>query len=159
MSTTTKILFYEDDGPYACFSNFSDHPFVVNNKTYATSEHCKKNFIFLHMLDFQSKKFEGTTQEETIRTAANAGLSKKLGTTRDFPLRTDWESVKETIMYDALLAKFSQNEDAKKVLLQTGDATIIEDAPHDFVWGIGDGSGANKLGIALMKVRATLSSN
>ncbi len=62
-------------------------------------------------------------------------MAKKLGSSRDYPLRKDWESVKETIMYDALYAKFSQNEDAKKVLLSTGDATIIENAPHDFVWG------------------------
>jgi ribA/ribD-fused uncharacterized protein len=60
-------------------------------------------------------------------------------------------------MYDALMAKFTQNEDAKQVLLSTGDNTLIEDSPVDWYWGCGaNGKGKNRLGILLMRLRDEL---
>jgi predicted NAD-dependent protein-ADP-ribosyltransferase YbiA (DUF1768 family) len=49
-----------------------------------------------------------------------------MGANRSLPLRKDWEQVKESIMYDAVRAKFAQNDDAKQVLLGTGNAEIVE---------------------------------
>ena len=68
--------------------------------------------------------------------------------------RPDWEQVKEDVMYKALQAKFSQHNDLRKLLLDTGERTLIEHSPHDSYWGDGgDGSGKNKLGELLMKLR------
>ena len=67
-----------------------------------------------------------------------------------------------------LLAKFSQNEDLKKKLLDTGDAWLVECAHSDTIWACGirldederfDASkwrGQNILGFALMEVRSIL---
>ncbi len=60
-------------------------------------------------------------------------------------------------MYDACLAKFSQHSDLKQLLLDTGDAIIIEHTKNDNYWGDGgDGTGRNQLGKTLMRVRDTL---
>jgi len=80
----------------------------------------------------------------------------KLGNERNekYPLRKDWETVKDSIMADGLLAKFSQHEELKKVLLSTGTAKILEKTTGDYYWGIGTkGTGKNMLGILLMELR------
>lgn len=60
-------------------------------------------------------------------------------------------------MYDACLAKFSQHPDLKQLLLDSGDAIIIEHTKNDNYWGDGgDGTGRNQLGKTLMRVRDTL---
>jgi ribA/ribD-fused uncharacterized protein len=35
------------------------------------------------------------------------------------------------------LHKFSQHEELKQFLLQTGDKILVEASPVDFIWGIG----------------------
>jgi len=60
-------------------------------------------------------------------------------------------------MYDAVYAKFSQHKDLTKLLLDTGDSSIIEHTKNDSYWGDGgDGSGRNQLGKTLMNVREAL---
>ena len=60
-------------------------------------------------------------------------------------------------MLKCLFAKFTQHEDLKKILLDTGDKTLIEHTKNDVYWADGgDGSGKNMLGKLLMKVRDEL---
>ena len=40
-------------------------------------------------------------------------------------------------MYEALTAKFTQNKELLKLLLETNDRYLVEDSPHDPYWGIG----------------------
>ena len=78
--------------------------------------------------------------------------AKRLG--RTVQLRGDWESVKEQIMYEICLAKFTQNKDLGRMLVATGDAELIEgNTWNDKCWGVCDGEGENKLGKILMRVR------
>ena len=78
--------------------------------------------------------------------------AKRLG--RTVQLRGDWESVKEQIMYEICLAKFTQNKDLGRMLVDTGDAELIEgNTWNDKCWGVCDGEGENKLGKILMRVR------
>ena len=45
----------------------------------------------------------------------------------------------------------------REILLPTGDAKIVEHTENDAYWGDGgDGSGENKLGLILMRVRVEL---
>ena len=79
-----------------------------------------------------------------------------------------WDSVKEEIVFNGNLLKFSQNPHLKNKLLETGDKILVEASPYDRIWGIGmaknnknilDSSkwrGKNLLGKALMKVRNCL---
>ena len=79
-----------------------------------------------------------------------------------------WNGVRQIIIYNGLLAKFSQNEDLKEKLKATGNAIIAECAVQDKIWGIGlsikdskrvdmdQWNGQNLLGYALMMVRESL---
>jgi ribA/ribD-fused uncharacterized protein len=65
--------------------------------------------------------------------------------------------VKDDIMREALRAKFTQHEDLRKILLETGDARLVEHTTNDRYWGDGgDGSGLNMLGKLLMELREEL---
>jgi ribA/ribD-fused uncharacterized protein len=140
------IKFYIVSEEYGCFSNFSPHPIRLEGKLWPTSEHY-----------FQAQKFAGAPDEEEIRMTASPMVAARMGRARSRPLRADWESVKDVIMFDAVLAKFTQHHDLREVLLQTGDATIVEHTSNDSYWGDGgDGSGINRLGQILMRVRAQL---
>lgn len=74
--------------------------------------------------------------------------------------RSDWFDVNEEVMYQALLAKFTQNDDLKSLLLATGDAYLVEHSPDDGFWGDRldkDGNpGKNRLGSLLMTLRSEL---
>ena len=83
------------------------------------------------------------------------GKAKRMG--RHVPLRADWESVKEALMYEIVLAKFSQNPQLREKLLATGDVPLYEgNTWNDFYWGVCRGKGKNALGKILMRVRQEL---
>lgn len=140
------IRFYRRDDAYGCFSNFSYHPVTLNGKVWPTSEHY-----------FQAQKFVGTPHEEEVRNASGPGEAARMGRQRSRPLRRDWEQVKDDIMREVVLAKFTQHEDIRQVLLDTGDAELVEHTVNDSYWADGgDGTGKNMLGKILMEVRERL---
>lgn len=143
---TNTIKFYVTTGKYGGFSNFSRHPVELAGKVWPTSEHY-----------FQAQKFVGTLHEEAVRKVARPSEAARMGRDRSLPLRRDWESVKDGVMREVVLAKFSQHPDLKETLLGTGDAKLIEHTENDRYWADGgDGSGKNMLGIILMEVRDQL---
>ena len=130
------IYFYRVNDEYGCFSNFSKHGFELDGKYWMTSEHY-----------FQAKKFIGNKYEEEVRMSSTPMEAANMGRDRSKPLRKDWEEVKDDIMRKAVLEKFKANNDAKKILLSTGDEEIIEKTTTDYYWGCGDdGTGKNILG-------------
>lgn len=145
------IRFYRTSDAFGEFSNFAAFPIRMGKRTYPTSEHY-----------FQAQKFAGTDEEhaEAIRTTASPMIAARMGRDRNRKLRPDWESVKDFVMRDAVLAKFQQHEQLGQLLLSTGDATLIEHTANDAYWGDGgDGSGNNMLGRILMEVREQLRGN
>jgi N-glycosidase YbiA len=140
------IHFYSTSGEYGCFSNFSRHSVRLKGKVWPTSEHY-----------FQAQKFAGTAHEGEILRAKSPTVAARMGRSRQRPLRPDWESVKDSVMREAVYAKFSQHDDLKTILLGTGDAVLVEHTERDSYWGDGgDGSGRNMLGRILMEVRDRL---
>jgi ribA/ribD-fused uncharacterized protein len=140
------IHFYAPEDEYGDFSNHSRHPVRLKGKVWPTTEHY-----------FQAQKFVGSEHEETIRNEPDSHQAAELGRDRSKPLRADWNEVKDQLMREAVLAKFSQHADIRAGLLATGDAQLVEHTEKDKYWGDGgDGSGLNMLGKILMEVRATL---
>ena len=76
-----------------------------------------------------------------------------------------WNGVRQLIVYNGLVEKFSQNSTLKELLLDTGSALLAECAVKDRIWGIGlsmtdpnrfdraKWQGQNLLGYSLMMVR------
>ncbi len=141
-----SILFYGMKDEYGCFSNFAPYPLRLKDRVWPTPEH-----------HFQAQKFAGTIHEEEIRKASSPMIAARRGRSRWLPLRPDWESSKDAVMLDALRAKFSQHEELKRVLLETGDRKLVEHTARDRYWADGgDGSGRNRLGELLMQLRTEL---
>ena len=141
-----QIRFYRLNEPYGEFSNFSPHPIELKGQVWPTSEHY-----------FQAQKFAGTDHEEAVRQAKSPMIAARMGRSRERPLRGDWETVKDDIMREALQAKFGRNPSLRSLLLETGDAELIEHTRNDSYWADGgDGSGKNRLGQLLMELRTEL---
>jgi len=141
-----QILFYRLNETYGEFSNFSTHPFTLKGRVWPTSEHY-----------FQAQKFAGTEHEEAVRLAKSPMIAARMGRSRARPLRPDWESVKDDIMREAILAKFTQHQTLRSLLLSTGEAELIEHTTNDSYWGDGgDGNGRNRLGQLLIELRGQL---
>lgn len=84
-------------------------------------------------------------------TDINGFAAKKKG--RRVPLRSDWEDVKDDVMYKCLKAKFS-NPELKEKLLSITEPIVEDNTWRDTYWGMYNGKGQNKLGKLLEKVKS-----
>lgn len=137
------INFYSQHGYYGEFSNFAPYPIHLDGKKWKTTEHY-----------FQAQKFKNSKLQAKVRGARTPGLAAAIGRNRSNPLRRDWEKVKIDVMRKAVHAKFTQHQDLRKLLVETGDAIIVEHTKNDKFWGDGgNGHGQNWLGKILMEIR------
>ena len=128
-------------GKYQFLSNFYETPVTWNGLTYLNNEAA-----------FQSAK---TFSDRECFTNLDPSSAKKLG--RKVQLRSDWENVKDDVMYEICKAKFSQNTELKKRLLSTGNEHLEEgNTWGDKIWGTVNGIGENRLGKILMRIREEL---
>lgn len=128
-------------GKYYFLSNFSNSKIEIDGVIFDNGEAAFHSF------------------KDVSKQSSFAGLdpssAKKKG--RKVKLRYDWEKVKDNIMYRVVKAKFTQNEDLKIKLLDTGDEYLEEgNTWNDTYWGVCRGRGKNTLGKILMKVREEL---
>ena len=96
------IEFYEIGERYGECSNFAPFPIVMDGVGWPTSEH-----------DSQAQKFVDTEHQEAIRRVRSPMMAAQRGRSRKRELRADWESVKDDIMREAVLAKFSQHRELR----------------------------------------------
>lgn len=142
----TIIHFYEEFKPYGFLSNFASCPILLKGQLWPTTEHY-----------YQAQKYAGTAREEIIRQAPSPLNAKELTRDPAFPPRADWDALKDEVMKEALLAKFTQHSHLRELLLATGDAVLVEHTENDRYWADGgDGSGLNRLGVLLMEVREVM---
>ena len=131
------------EGEYAFLSNFYDCPVKYRGNMFKNSEAA-----------FQAQKCSNPVLVKKF-CAISASEAKKMGKKVD--LRPDWELKKDEIMYEIVLAKFTQNLTLKYKLLATGDEILVEgNWWGDRYWGKCKGVGLNRLGEILMKVREEL---
>lgn len=131
----------------------------------------RDEYFFLSNFYETSVSYEGLTYQNTeaafqaqksldpaVRaefTGLSAASAKHKG--RKVNLRKDWEQVKDQLMYEICLAKFTQHADLAALLLQTGDEELVEGNNwNDRYWGVSRGSGRNQLGKTLMRIREEL---
>ncbi len=143
------IRFYDVHAePHGGFSNFSKHDLTLDQVWYATAEHA-----------FQSAKFAGSTQAETIRKIRGAKDAARMARDCRSLVRKDWDEVKDGVMGRVLRAKFSKHESLRDLLVGTGSEPIEFASPMDGYWGIGrDTLGLNRMGRLLEELRDSLRS-
>ena len=112
--------------------------------------------------------FEDNKIADEIMATNNVGKIKALGRMVSGYDDLIWSGMRQAIVYNGLIEKFRQNEEIKKLLVETGDCILAECAVMDKVWGIGLGmtdenrfdmnkwNGQNLLGFALMEARSRL---
>ena len=140
------IKFHLVGDDYGWLSNSAPYPIFLESKMWYTAEHY-----------FQTQKFyDETVQKEILRTRSAVEVIR-IASSPKLRVRRDWYKVKVDFMLTAVRAKFTQIPDLKKLLLNTGDAVLIEHTADDSYWGDGgDGSGKNMLGMILMDIRDEL---
>lgn len=124
-----------------------------------------------YMMYKKAVVFDDTEIAKEILETTDVSRIKALGRQVSKYNDTHWNGVRQIIIYKGLLEKFSQNEDLKKRLLNTGNDILAECAVQDKIWGIGlsmkdvnrwdmeKWRGQNLLGFALMLVREDLLRN
>lgn len=127
-------------GEYEWLSNFYPSRVMGAGMSFPSVEHA-----------YQAYKTFNDNERRRIATLT-AGQAKRAG--NKLKLRSDWEEVKEELMYELVLQKFETYSKLRRKLLDTKDAILIEGNNWgDRYWGVCNGVGQNKLGEILMRVR------
>lgn len=141
----------------SCFSQWYSSAFKIDNILYKTAEH--------YMMVKKAELFSDASIIEKILAAEHPGEAKKLGRKVKGFNEELWLANRFNLVVTGNMAKFSQNKDLKKFLINTDKRVLVEASPVDKVWGIGLASdnktisdpykwkGLNLLGYALMEVR------
>jgi hypothetical protein len=142
----TTICFYNSGEPYFELTNLYRRPITVGGLEYPASE----NY-------FQSQKFlpANPALADQIRKYPSPRKAYEVAKNNNSLTRADWHTgYKDTVMLEALKAKFTQHNDLRQLLIDTGDKILVEHTVNDDYWGDGgDGTGKNNLGKLLMRVR------
>lgn len=158
--TNDYVFFWKLGHENEEFSNWYPSPFVIEGIEY--------KFCEQYMMAKKALLFGDAENYRKIMSSNDPETCKKLGKLIYPFYPVIWDSCKEEIMFNANLAKFSQNPELKAKLLATDDAVLAEASPYDTIWGIGmeagdkgaenpdNWKGQNLLGQALMKVRDNL---
>ena len=144
-----EIKFCTSTGPYWFLSPLALFPIKMTvdgkNYTFQSVEHF-----------YQAMKFYANDPLfNTIMELKNPDDARLLTKTPEYKVnrRENFDEMKFDIMEQGLRAKFAQNLDAAKMLMDTGDAILIKSCPVCYKCGFGVGSGANRIGKTLMAIR------
>ena len=108
---------------------------------------------------YQAMKFYASDKRfDVILKLKDPDEARLLTKTAEYKInrRKDFDINKFNIMEKALYAKFIQNPDAAELLKSTGDAILIKSCPVCYKCGFGEGSGMNRMGKVLMKIRSEI---
>lgn len=136
--------------------------FQVKGTTYICPEQ--------YMMEQKALLFQDTETASKIMKTNNPAEHQKLGRQIKNFDQTLWDANKERIVYEGNVARFTQSEECRKLLLETGDKILVEASPRDCIWGIGlskddpraldenSWRGQNLLGKILTRVRDEIKS-
>jgi ribA/ribD-fused uncharacterized protein len=146
-----EVSFYRaNEKPYGVLSNLFRRPLIFEGREFPTAEHA-----------YQAGKARNESVREWILSAPTPSLvAMAAHGLYSWDIVSDWSKIKFERMRKVLLAKFSQHEDLRELLLSTGNARLVEagkvDNAVNRTWGEVNGKGLNKLGVLLMDVREEL---
>ena len=117
---------YEENG---YLSNWYPVQFSVDGIDFSSME---QFMMYRKAQCFQDKKMA-----DKILQTEDVAQIKKLGRDVKGYDENFWNGVRQIVVYEGLLAKFSQNHDLKEKLIGTDNAILVECAVKDQIWGIG----------------------
>ena len=154
------ICFHNSDEENGYLSNWYLSPFTIDGKHFSSAEQ--------FMMYSKAICFSDEAVAAQILATDNVAEIKALGRQVSNYDEHIWNGIRHIVVYEGLMAKFSQNKDLKDKLKATGQAILAECAVRDLIWGVGlsmkdprrfDKSkwrGKNLLGYTLMMVRERL---
>lgn len=154
------ICFHNPDEENGYLSNWYPSDFTVDNIRFSSMEQ--------YMMYKKAVCFHDDNVAAQILETSDVAQIKALGRLVHNYNDHHWNGVRQIVVYEGLIAKFSQNEELLKKLKATGDDLLAECAVKDKIWGIGlsmtdpdrfdrdKWNGTNLLGYALMMIRDRL---
>lgn len=155
------ICFHNPEEENGYLSNWYLSNFTIEGILFSSMEQ--------YMMYMKAMCFDDKTVASKILETKDVAEIKALGRQVSNYNDSIWNGMRQILIYEGLLAKFTQNEDLKEQLISTGDAILAECAVKDRIWGIGlsmtspkrvniyQWNGQNLLGYALMVVRERIS--
>ena len=153
-----------------CFHNPDEENGYLSN--WYVSDFCYRGVKFSSMEQYMMYQkaiyFNDEVIASLILSTEDVARIKNLGRSVSNYNENQWNGVRQIVVYEGLVAKFSQNEELKVKLKATGNSILAECAVKDMIWGIGlsmkdpdrldlgNWKGQNLLGYALMMVRERL---
>ena len=153
------LLLFENKGYYEEFSNFSYSSFRYAGNQYSSVEQ--------YLMVQKACVFRDLCYNEILNTS-DPYIAKQLGRTVHYYNEKLWSAIRPQILRRGVRAKFQQNSNLLKMLLNTGNKILALASPGDVLFGIGlhrgdsDANdfdkwrGRNLLGNVLMRVRSDL---
>ena len=154
------ICFHNPNEENGYLSNWYMSPFTADGIRFSSMEQ--------FMMYRKAVAFGDRDRAAQILDTEDVGRIKELGRLVSGYNDNYWNGIRQIVVYEGLYAKFSQNEELKRLLQATGRAVLAECAVKDRIWGIGlsmddpdrldrrKWKGQNLLGYALMMVREKL---
>lgn len=154
------ICFHNPNEKNGYLSNWYPSPFTVDSITFSSMEQFMMYHKAICFCDAaMSAKILGTDDVAEIK-----ALGRQVSNYNEHI----WNGVRQIVVYEGLLEKFSQNMELEDKLKSTGKAILAECAVKDLIWGVGlsmkdpdrfdetKWKGQNLLGYTLMMVRECL---
>lgn len=154
------FFFHRPEEPHGYLSNWYTSPFDLDGMHFSSVEQ--------YIMYRKCMIFGDETSAKAVLATEDTATQQAIGRKAAGYIGSVWAGMRQMVVLRGLMAKFSQNEDLKQKLLDTGDAHLVECAGSDKIWACGirlnddkrfdaaNWTGNNILGFALMEVRAIL---
>ncbi len=156
------VFFHRPEEPSGFLCNWFPSSFRIGNLEFSSAE---QFLMFKKCILFGDR-----ASAKAVMNTNNPREQQKIGRNVSGYIPKVWDGARQTIVLQGLLAKFTQNKELKQLLLDTGDAWLVECAGSDEIWACGirlyddrrtyadQWTGRNILGFALMEARRQIRS-
>lgn len=154
------ICFHDPDKEYGFLSNWYMSDFIEDGRLYTSMEQ--------YLMYGKAAVFKDEEMQQAILATHDVAEIKQYGRQVKGYNETVWNGFRQLVLYRGLWLKFSQNEELRQKLIDTGNDMLVECARNDKIFACGISmkdpmrfdmskwSGKNLLGFALMDLREQL---